>query len=204
MIVYHRFVFFSAAAACCLMSGCLATQKAVDEAFAEVRIFNDETRALADRTRSQFTISQGYTQKQIDDANAVIDKVVDTTDAVSKAIDTVEVKLEPLLTAEDLPEAVRGIGTIAAPYLGAYGGLAVLVTNALSMLLTRRRTQTTTTNYLIAPMEASRNRTMEESLAAGGTINAGTGGNFIVLNKDTLAPAHAANGAGALIKKATA
>ncbi len=185
-----------------LLSGCAGllpvTQKTLDGAIDGVRAFNAETRDLATKGRAELAKLQGLTEEQREAASAVFDKVEKAAAATDATIDEIEVRLEPLLTADDLPSAIQGIGTVLAPLSGPLAPWILLGTNLLSVGLTRRRTQTTTANHLIAPMEASRNRAIEERLNLGDDP-----GNFIVLNKDTLGPAHAANGAGALIARVT-
>lgn len=225
-MIYHKFILLFGAGIVFCLSGCLATQKVVDEAFAEVRAFNSETRGLVDRTRSQLSMTQGLTQRQLDDANAALNVVVKAADATDATLNDIEERLEPLLTADDLPSAIQGIGTILAPLTGPMAPWILLATNLLSVGITRRRTRTTTTNHLIAPMEASRDRNLEFNINDPAAIYVDSAeskekilkriekfnddakrdapkGNFIVLNQDILAPAHAANGAAALIKKAT-
>lgn len=189
----------------CLLSGCAGllpvTQKTLDGAIGGVRAFNQETREIVTEARAELAVLEGVTEEQKAAASAVFDKVEKAVAATDATIDDIEVRLEPLLTADDLPSAIQGIGTILAPLSGPMAPWILLATNLLSVGLTRRRTRTTTANHLIAPMEAARNRAMEKDLAKTGTASGK--GNFIVLNRDVLAPAHAANRAGALIKKVT-
>ena len=189
----------------CLMSGCAGllpvTQATLDGALADVRTATDETRSLVNRTRSQLSEIEGLTQEQRETVSATLAVLEKAADATDVTLDDIEERLEPLLTADDLPSAIQGIGTVLAPLSGPLAPWILLATNLLSVGLTRRRTQTTTANHLIAPMEASRNRAMEADLAKTGTASGK--GNFIVLNRDVLAPAHAANGARAIIKSVT-
>lgn len=206
IVAYHRFILFLGVAAFCLLAGCAnllpVTQSTLDGAIGGVRAFNAETRDIVTEARDELAALEGITEEQKAAASAVFDKVEKASAATDATIDDIEARLEPLLTAEDLPQAVQGLGTILAPLSGPLAPWVILGTNVLTGLLTRRRTRTTTANHLIAPMEASRNRDMERDLAKTGTASGK--GNFIVLNRDVLAPAHAANGARALIAKATA
>lgn len=171
---------------CLLLGGCAW----LDNPRAEI----DALRSDIDQTRIQLDSTVGLSDEDRAANEATLTKL-------EARLAEAEARLGPLLDAEDLPTAVRGLGTIAAPFLGPYGIWALLATNVISGLLTRAKTKKSTANNIVAPLDAARDRDIETALRDGTPI--ANPGNFLVINKAMVATVHAANGARTLIANAT-
>lgn len=112
-------------------------------------------------------------------------------------------RLAPPTEPADAGELIKAGALIAAPFTGGFAPLTAALGTALGAWVSARRGRrrtATAVRSIVGPQEAARRRDLEDKLRTDASV---TGDSFIVLDKATMAPVHAGNGAAGLISGVT-